>query len=160
MPVMAAGALARPLENAMNALSQPADVAALADELSAAADAIHARVLADLATHAGAPVPEADQAAMRALFDAEVLLRQRANGLYADAAAAVVKSLALPQQQLMALAAEARTKIRTITRISDALSLSGALLTVAGAAVTGQLPVMVTAVERLRRTVLAVQAHR
>ena len=143
----------------MSALSQPADVAALADQLSAAADAIHARVLADLAARAGAPVPDADQAAMRALFDAEVLLRQRANGLYADAAAAVVKALAIPQQQLMALTSQASDKIRTITRISDALSLSGALLTVAGAAVTGQLPAIVTAVDQLRRTVLVVQAH-
>jgi hypothetical protein len=143
----------------MSALSQPADVAALADELSAAADAIHARVLADLAARAGAPVPDADQAAMRALFDAEVLLRQRANGLYADAAAAVVHTLALPQQHLMALTAQAGAKIRTITRISDALSLSTALLTVAGAAVTGQVPAIVTAVDHLRRTVLVVQAH-
>jgi len=128
------------------ALSTAKQVEQLADQLSACADSIHERVMRDIhrsqEQHHG-EVPEAEQSAARAMLDAEIELRQRANRLYADAAACIVTSLGQPQQRLIALTADAARKIKTITRISDGMSLAARLLGLAAAAATGQaLPVL------------------
>jgi class 3 adenylate cyclase len=119
-------------------LSTVAQVEELADQLSACADRIHERVMREIKAYKGGPVPEAKQAAARALLDDEVLLRQRANGLYADAATYLVRSLGKPQQHVMLLTKQAADKIVTITHIGDAVSVVARLLGVAAAVATGQ----------------------
>ena len=52
----------------------------------------------DIRAYDGGPVPDKVQATARALLEDELLLRQRANGLYADAATFIVKSLGKSQQ--------------------------------------------------------------
>jgi hypothetical protein len=144
------------------ALSTAKQVEELADQLSACADSIHERVMRDIhrsqEQHHG-EVPEAEQAAAQALLDAEIELRQRADRLYADAAACIVTSLGQPQQHLIALTADAARKIKTITRIGDGISLVARLLGLAAAAATGQgLPVL-AALGLLQTQLGAMAAH-
>ena len=140
------------------ALSSVADIEALADQLSRSADELHKRVMAEIRKHQGGPVSEADKTLARALLEDEVLLRQRANGLYADAATYVVKSLATSQAQVMQLTVDATEKIRKISRIADVASLVGGLLTLAGAAATGQAAPIIVAIERVSKQIKKIDA--
>lgn len=140
------------------ALSSAAQVEALADQLSVCADELHARLMKEIRGRKDAPATEAEQALARAMLEEEVALRQRANGLYADAATYVVASLSTSQAQLMKLTADAGEKIRKIGRIRDAAGLVGGLLMLAGAAATGQVGPIVVAVERLGKSVKKIQA--
>jgi len=145
------------------ALSTAKQVEELADQLSACADSIHERVMRDIhrsQQQRHGEVPEAEQSAARALLDAESELRQRANRLYADAAACIVSSLGQQQRQLVALTADAAEKIKTITRIGDGITLVARLLGLAAAAATGQgLPVL-AAVKLLQDHLAVMALHR
>lgn len=132
------------------ALSTARQVEELADKLSACADSIHERVTRDIRRHHGDDVPESEQAAARALLNAEMELRQRANRLYAEAAACIVSSLGQPQQHLIQLTVDAADKIRSITRIGDGITLVARLLGLAAAASTGQVVPILAAVEGLK----------
>jgi uncharacterized protein YgfB (UPF0149 family) len=139
-------------------LSSVAQIEALADQLSAIADELHARVMKDIKEHHGTPIGEAEQALLRALLDDEAVLRQRAGGLYADAATYVVQSLGQSQQAIIKLTADAAEKIRKISRIADVSGLVGGVLMLAGAAVTGQPAAIVVAIERVSKQVKKVAA--
>jgi hypothetical protein len=144
------------------ALSSAKQVEELADKLSACADSIHERVMRDIhrsqEQHHG-EVPESEQAVARALLDAEIELRQRANRLYAEAAACIVGSLGRSQQQLVKLTVDAAEKIRTITRIGDGITLVARLLGLAAAASTGQVMPILTAVDLLKTQLDLVAVH-
>lgn len=86
------------------------------------------------------------------------MLRQRANGLYADAATYVVKTLGKPQQHVMELTAAAAEKIRKIAMLGDVVSLVGGLLSLAGAAATGQAAPILAALAKIGTQLKAVQA--
>ncbi|MCC2972250.1 hypothetical protein [Massilia sp. IC2-476] len=131
------------------ALSSPDKIAELADQLSKCADEIHERVMKEIRSYGGGPVPEKVQDSARALFDDEVLLRQRANSLYADAAAFIVKGLGKPQANLVKLTADAAEKIRKIGVIGEVTGLVGSLLALAGAAATGQPVTILAAIEKI-----------
>jgi hypothetical protein len=104
-------------------------------------------------------VPEPEQAVARALLDAEIELRQRANRLYAEAATCIVGSLGRPQQQLVKLTVDAAAKIRTITRIGDGITLVARLLGLAAAASTGQVMPILAAVDLLKTQLDVVAVH-
>jgi regulator of protease activity HflC (stomatin/prohibitin superfamily) len=144
------------------ALSTAKQVEELGDQLSACADSIHERVMRDIhrsqQQHHG-EVPEAEQSAARALLDAEIELRQRADRLYADAAACIATSLGQPQQRLLALTADAAEKIKTITHLSDGISLVARLLGLAAAAATGQSVLILPAVDLLKTQLDAMALH-
>ena len=141
-----------------NGLASVPQIEALADQLSACADEIHARVMREIKAHNGAPFSDAEQATARALLDDEVLLRQRANSLYADAATYVVKTLGKPQQHVMQLSADAAEKIRKIAMIGDVVGLVGGLLSLAGAAATGQAAPILAALQKIRDQLKAEKA--
>ena len=141
-----------------NGLGSVEQVEALADQLSACADQIHARVMKDIRAHTG-PFTDAEQLTARALLDDELLLRQRANSLYADAATFVVKTLGKPQQHVIELTAQAAEKIRKIAVIGDVVGLVGGLLSLAGAAATGQAAPILAALAKIGTQVKAVQAN-
>jgi len=132
------------------ALSTAHQVEELADKLSDCADSIHQRVMRDIRRHQGQDVPEPEQMAARALLNAEMELRQRANRLYAEAAACIVSSLGQPQQHLIQLTVDAADKIRRITRIGDGIMLVARLLGLAAAASTGRVVPILAAVEGLK----------
>ena len=138
-------------------LATAAEIEALADQFTACADAIHARVVKAVTAYKGGPVPEAEQSAARALINDELLLRQRAEGLYADAATLVVKSLGKSQLHVMQLTADAAEKIRTITHIALVTSLVGSLLSFAGAVGTGQVLVIGKALDNVRKHIKVMQ---
>ena len=131
-------------------LATPAQVEELADQLSACADQIHARVMADIRSYQGRAVPEAVKAASRKLLDDEVVLRQRANGLYADAATYIVRALGQPQAHVLALTRDAAEKIAHITHIADGVSLVARLLGIAAAVATGQPAPILLSLEYLK----------
>jgi hypothetical protein len=144
------------------ALSTAKQVEELADKLSACADSIHERVMRDIRRsqeqHHG-EVPEPEQSVARALLDAEVELRQRANRLYADAAVCVVSGLGKPQQHLIALAGDAAKKIQTITRVGDGITLVARLLGLAAAAATGQAMPVLAAIGQLKSQLDVIAVH-
>lgn len=140
-------------------LASVPEVEALADQLSACADELHARILQDLRSQGTGPDGDGALAAARALFDDELVLRQRANALYADAAASIVKGLGQSQQQVAALTAEAAEKIRKIAVIQDVTGLVGGLLQLAGAAATGKPAPIIAALETVRKKVKSLKLH-
>jgi hypothetical protein len=144
------------------ALSTAKQVEELADKLSACADSIHERVMRDIRRsqeqHHG-EVPESEQSVARALLDAEVELRQRADRLYADAAACVVSSLGRSQQHLVALTLDAAKKIQNIVRIGDGITLVARLLGLAAAAATGQVLPILAALDQLKTQLDVVAMH-
>lgn len=160
----AAGAVPAPAGVADNTgqggLASASQVVELADQLSACADQLHERIMRDIRAYEGATVPEHVQAAARALFEDEVILRQRANGLYADAATRTVKSLGKSQKVVIALTAEAAEKIRKITRIAEVSGLVAGLLHLAGAAATGQPASILAALDKIRAHAQGVEATR
>ena len=134
-------------------LASVAQIEALADQLSACADEIHIRVMKDIHGHNGGPLTDAEQAIARSMLEDEMLLRQRANGLYADAAIYTIKSLGQSQQKIVKLTVEAAEKIRKISKLANAMSLVGGLLLLAGAVATGQAAPIVVAIEKVSRLV-------
>lgn len=141
-----------------NGLSSVAQIEALADQLSFCADEIHKRVMKDINGHNGRVISDAEQTIARALLEDELLLRQRANALYAEAATYTVQSLGQSQQQIVKLTADAAEKIRKIAKIANAASLVGGLLALAGAVVSGQAVAIVKAIEKVSKQVKLVQA--
>ena len=137
-------------------LSSPADVEGLADQLSACADALHARILDELKAAGGGAKA---QAMARILFDNELVLRQRAQGLYVDAATLVVKGLGREQQHIAALTAAAAEQIRKIAVIADVAGVVSGLVQLAAAAATGQAAPIVVAIEKLGKKVKSLDAH-
>lgn len=135
------------------------DIEALADSLSASADALHARLLRAIRQRpdtmvAGQPAePVVTQAAAQALFENEVILRQRANGLYLEAATLAAGGLAGMQQQLLDVTARAQEKIRQIDRIKDLIALTGELLSLAAAVATGAPERVIAPYEKLKQRV-------
>jgi hypothetical protein len=141
-------------------LSSVAEIEALADQLSACADTLHTRILSELKGRDGERTGDNAQAAARALLDDELLLRQRANALYVDAARLVVTALGKEQQHVAALTAAAAEKIRKIAVIADVTGLVGGLLQLAAAAATGQAAPVVLALEKVGKQIKSLDAHK
>lgn len=142
-------------------LSNKSEVEALADQLTAFANALHARIKRDV--KAGAALPDGPAraqalAAAQALLDDEQLLRQRANSLYADAASTVVRGLGVSQQHLLALAADASEKIRKINLVGNVAGLVAGMLALAGGVASGQPTAILAALDTIRKQAGAVKA--
>jgi hypothetical protein len=140
-------------------LASVPQIVELADQLSACADQLHERIMRDIRAYDGA-VPAHVQATARALLEDELLLRQRANGLYADAATYLVKSLGKSQQNVVALTSAAAEKIRKIALIGDITGLVAGLLGLAGAAATGQAGPILVALDKIHTHVKDIETHR
>ena len=144
---------------AQGGLASVPQIVELADQLSACADQLHERIMRDIRAYDGGIVPAHVQATARALLEDELVLRQRANGLYADAATYVVKSLGKSQQGVVALTTAAAEKIRKIALIGDVTGLVAGLLQLAGAAATGQAASVITALDKIYTNIKAIEAH-
>lgn len=139
-------------------LSRTQHVVELADGLSHIADQLHERIMREIRSYDGRRVPTQVQDTMRQLFDDEMVLRQRANSLYADAAAFVIQGLDQPQSRLVALTADAAKKIRRIAVIAEMTGLVGGLLQLAGAVASGKPTPVALALEKLRLHATALDA--
>jgi hypothetical protein len=159
-PVPSTTAAKAPAPNAANSgLASVPQIVELADQLSACADQLHERIMRDIRAYDGAAVPVHVQATARALLEDELLLRQRANGLYADAATYIVKSLGKSQQNVVALTSAAAEKIRKIALIGDITGLVAGLLGLAGAAATGQAAPILVALDKIHTHVKDIKTH-
>jgi hypothetical protein len=137
-----------------------AQIEALADSLSANADALHRRLLRAIRPRAHdapappdpttPPEPALSQNAAQALFENEVILRQRANGLYLEAATLAATGLGGLQQQLLDVTAQAEQKIAELTRTKDLIALTGELLTLAAALASGQPERLIAPYEKIK----------
>lgn len=154
------------------------DIEALAEQLSACADALHARLMKAIraatsvtsvtsantgpATAPPAHGPSIDQGlsqgAAQALFENEVALRQRANGLYLDAAVLAATSLAGAGQQLLVLTAQAAERIRTLDRLRDLIDLAAELLQLGAAVASGAPEHLAAPMEKLRQHLAGLNA--
>ncbi len=139
--------------------ASPAQIEALADQLSASADALHARILAELKAHGEGRAGERELAMARALFDQELVLRQHAQALYLNAATLIAGALGDERQRVAALTVAAAEKIRKIAVIGDAVSVVAGLVQLAAAAATGQPATIVVAIEKLSKKVKLLDAH-
>nr|WP_315259973.1 hypothetical protein [uncultured Duganella sp.] len=129
---------------------------ALADQLSASADALHRRLMRALRQPAAdGALPGLSQAAAQALFESEVQLRQRANRLYLDAAVLAGGQLAPQQRQLAELAARAATIIAGVDRVKDLLDLTGELIGAGAAVASGKPERILPALEKLKHHIEA-----
>jgi hypothetical protein len=151
------------MSNDDNGLSTPAHVEALADQLSASADALHVRLKTEALLIGALPDDSTArarrQAAADRLQDAEQQLRQRANSLYADAAAAIVPGLGQPQRHIIALTHAAAEQIRKIALLTDATGLVAGLLVLAGGVASAHPAAVLTALETVRTQLKAVKVN-
>jgi len=130
------------------------DLEALADSLSASADALHARLMRAIRQKTpGTSEPAISRAAAQALFANEVTLRQHALGLYLEAASLAAAGLGGLQKQLLDVTAQAQKKIRKIDQIKDLIALTGELLSLAAAVATGAPEKLVAPYEKLKARV-------
>ena len=127
---------------------------ALADSLSASADALHARLMRAIRQKTpGTSEPAISRAAAQALFANEVTLRQHALGLYLEASSLAAAGLGGLQKQLLDVTAQAQKKIRKIDQIKDLIALTGELLSLAAAVATGAPEKLVAPYEKLKARV-------
>ena len=133
-----------------NALSNMEHVVDLADSVVCIADDLHERILQEIASYNGRTMPDAQKALLRALTDDELLLRQYAHALYANATTFVIPDLAQPQHRLMALTAEAAEKIRRIGVIGEVTGLVGGILLLVGSIARGQFSTVGAALEKIQ----------
>ena len=134
------------------------DIEALADSLSDSADALHAQLMRALRKAAPGSAPAMSQGTAQALFENEVLLRQRANGLYLDSARLAAAGLGGAQQQLMALTGRARDAIARIDRVKDMIDLSAELLSLGAAIAAGKPERLAAPLEKLKHHLDALPA--
>lgn len=148
--------------------SSPTDMEQLADSLSQLADQLHSRILRAIrnnhlsdssgssATVASGQVELAITLEdAQALLQDEMMLRQRANRLYAGAAIETGSALALARGEVIALAHAASVKIHRLNTLKELIELSTHLLALANAALAAKPEQFISAAERIRQDVLA-----
>jgi putative toxin-antitoxin system antitoxin component (TIGR02293 family) len=131
-------------------LSTPEQIAQLAEQLIACAEVLHARVMHAIRAYGGGPVPLKAQETARELLDDEQVLRQRADGMIADAATLVVHSLAKSQRHILKLTADASEKLKNLTELYDAIGIVGRLLEIGGAVATGNPAIIMRSLEDMQ----------
>ncbi|MYM37071.1 hypothetical protein GTP38_22355 [Duganella sp. FT94W] len=135
---------------------QPPSPEALADTLSACADALHRRLMRALRQPTpDAPLPGISHPVAQALFDSEVQLRQRANLLYLDAAVQAGGHLAPQRQALAELAAKAEQIIARVDRVKDLADLAGELIGAGAAIASGKPEHILSSLEKLKHHIEA-----
>lgn len=134
----------------VNALSSVEHVVELADSVVYIADQLHARILEEIACYQDRTMPDSQKAVMHALMDDELLLRQHAQALYAEATTCVIHGLDQPQRHLMALTAAAAEQIRHIGVIAETTGLVGEILSLVGGIATGRLSQVEAALHNIK----------
>jgi hypothetical protein len=140
----------------------PHDLEALADSLSASADALHERIMRAIrqTQRLEGNGPEGlSHGAAQALFENEVALRQQANSLYVDAATHSLEGMGVTQQELLRLAADARQAIGRIERVKELAGISADLLAVAAAIAAARPEHLAKPLESLKKQLAARQAR-
>jgi hypothetical protein len=128
------------------ALKNKKEVEELADSLTLSADAIHKQDIKK---------GSVDQPQAQLIFQDEVILRQKANGLYIDAANCVIKNLSEPQAELVGVIAAANEKLKKMKDVERFINLVADLLVLASAAYAAKPGPLLTALEEVRKDLKA-----
>jgi methyl-accepting chemotaxis protein len=131
------------------ALKTKKEVEELADSLTRSADTIHKQLLKEIKK------ASVDQAQAQMIFQDEVVLRQKANGLYIDAANCVIKNLSEVQDDVVALIGAANEKLKKIEDIEKFIDLIADLLVLAAAAYAAKPGPMLAALKEVRKDLKA-----
>lgn len=129
------------------ALANQKQVEALADNITGCADSIHDRLMKAIKNK------EVDQNTAQLIFQDEGSLRQRANGLYIDAANCVVDGLSESQKSIIGLIETAKEKIKTIKKIAGFIDLIADLLVLAAAAYAAKPAPILAALKEVKEDV-------
>jgi len=129
------------------ALKTAKQVEDLANKLSESADVMHARLMQAIRKK------EIDHASAQSLFQDESALRQRANSLYIDAAACVVKELEESQAGMIAAIDAANRKIGKMKQIAAFVDLIADLLVLAAAAYAAKPAPILAALKEIKADV-------
>jgi hypothetical protein len=127
------------------ALKNKKEVEELADSLTLSADAIHKQLMKDIKKGS------VDQPQAQLIFQDEVILRQKANGLYIDAANCVIKNLSEPQAELVGVIAAANEKLKKMKDVERFINLVADLLVLASAAYAAKPGPLLSALEEVRK---------
>jgi hypothetical protein len=99
------------------ALANATQIVDFADALTRSADSIHDRLLTAIRNN------EVDHPTAQMIFQDESILRQRANGLYIDAASCVVAGLDEAQKSVIDLVDTANARMRKIKEMAQLIDL-------------------------------------
>lgn len=131
------------------ALKTRKEVEELADSLTKSADAIHKQLLKEIKKGS------VDKAQAQLIFQDEAVLRQKANGLYIDAANCVIKNLSEAQDDVVALIAAANEKLKKIEDIEKFIDLVADLLVLGAAAYAAKPGPLLAALKEVRKDLKA-----
>jgi hypothetical protein len=109
------------------ALKTQFEVEQVADSLTKSADTIRKQLIKEIKKGS------VDQAKARLLFQDEAVLRQKANGLYIDAANCVLKSLPGAEDEVVKVISAANEKMKKIDDLERFIDLVADLLVLAAA---------------------------
>lgn len=138
------------------ALAAESQVEQVADSLSNAADALHARVMRAIRKRPlGGAAPAGlelslSQAEAQTMFDNEVALRQQANQLYLDAANYTTQGLEASQRSVLELAEATKQKIARVNHMRDLIDIGTDLLNLAGGIVARKPEHIASALQKMR----------
>jgi hypothetical protein len=131
------------------ALNTQKEVEQLADSLTKSADAIHKQLLKEIKRGG------VDHAQAQLIFQDEAVLRQKANGLYIDAANCVLKNVAADQDEIIGLIAAANDKLKKIEDTGKFIDLIADLLVLASAAYAAKPGPLLAALKEVRKDLKA-----
>jgi hypothetical protein len=127
------------------ALKTQEEVEELADGLTKSADLIHKKLLKEIKKGS------VDQAQAQLLFQDEAILRQKANGLYIDAANCVIRDLSEEQGAVLDLVSAANEKLKKLENIESIIDLIADLLVLAAAAYAAKPAPLLAAFKEVRK---------
>lgn len=131
------------------ALADATQIVDFADALTRSADGIHDRLLIAIRNN------EVDHPTAQMIFQDESILRQRADGLYIDAAACVVAGLDEEQKSVIDLVDTANAGMRKIKDMARFIDLVADLLLLAAATYAAKPRPIIAALKEVRRDVEA-----
>jgi hypothetical protein len=131
------------------ALANATQIVDFADALTRSADSIHDRLLTAIRNN------EVDHPTAQMIFQDESILRQRANGLYIDAASCVVAGLDEAQKSVIDLVDTANARMRKIKEMAQLIDLVADLLLLATATYAAKPRPIIAALKEVRRDVEA-----
>lgn len=138
----------------MSALSTASEIIAFADKITAYANGIHAWLIKAINDK------KVDQSTAQAIFQDESILRQRANGLYLDAANCIVKDLQTPQSELLGVIDDAKESLENIKEVASAIDLIADILVLVGAAYAAKPAPILAAIKEVKADVDALKKNK
>ncbi|WP_049630185.1 hypothetical protein [Cellvibrio sp. pealriver] len=127
------------------ALATSTQVEAVAAELTGCADVIHERLMKAIKRK------EIERADAQLIFQDEIILRQKANGLYIDAANCVVAELAESQKSMMDTIGTAKQRLKNIKNIAMFIDLTADLIVLAAAISAAKPPAILAALKEIKK---------